>query len=184
MNRSREYVTSEVYKSEKKLLIKAIVITAAFFATYSIAFVIRVYEFSTKSHISLITDLIASVGICLNALLNSIVLLNYDGLVRSSALELLGLDKKWGRKESKSVKVELKKANHVVVLGNITNNESQNNGIHSMVTRKIQNSFDAKFPFSSYDDGDAKSPQPQFINPDFLDRVRDKLAKNDDDQEN
>lgn len=63
--------------------------------------IIRLYEFSSKSSIHPVVDLIGAIGICSNTLLNSIILLAYDGLVQTSALELLGLEKWW----RKSVRV-------------------------------------------------------------------------------
>ena len=41
-------------------------------------------------------------GICTNTLLNSLLLLRFDGLVQSSALELLGLEQWWREKINKS----------------------------------------------------------------------------------
>ena len=89
-----------MYKSEKKLFVKVIAITSTFIITYSFEFVIRLYEFITKLNVDPTVDLIGTVGINLNTLLNSIVLLKYDGLVHSSALELLGLEEWWKKRNS------------------------------------------------------------------------------------
>ena len=76
-------------------MIKAIAITSSFFIAYSFEFGLRVYEFASKSQVAVLADSFGTVGICCNTLMNSIVLLKYDGSVQSSALELLGLDKWW-----------------------------------------------------------------------------------------
>lgn len=77
-----------------------IAITSAFIITYSFEFIIRIYEFVSKTDVDPTVDLIGTVGISLNTLLNSIVLLRYDGLVQSSALELLGLEEWWKQRNS------------------------------------------------------------------------------------
>ena len=107
-----EYVFSQVYKSEKKLLIKAIAITMTFFATYSVELIVRLYQFVTKKDVHLIIDLVGTMGICSNTLLNSIILLNYDAHVQKSALEMLGLEEWWkSRKSEKStIKSNVEKA--------------------------------------------------------------------------
>lgn len=62
---------------------------------------IRLYEFVSKTDVDLVVDLAASSGICCNTLLNSIILLKFDGLVQSSAIELLGLEEWWTRSAKK-----------------------------------------------------------------------------------
>ena len=51
--------------------------------------------FAIKSSIHSVIDMIGAIGICSNTLLNSIILLAFDGLVQTSALELLGVQKWW-----------------------------------------------------------------------------------------
>ena len=85
-------------------MVKAIAITLSFFATYVVQLGIRVYEFITKSDVSPIVDLVGTVGICLNTLFNSLVLLKFDGSVQSSTLEMLGLEDWWRQRHSKSEK--------------------------------------------------------------------------------
>ena len=98
MNRKKKKVTSAAHKLEKKLLIKAIAITLAFFITYSVQLFIRLYEFSTKSKVGAVVELVGSVGISLNTLLNSLVLLKFDGTVQSSAIEMLGLKNRFRKR--------------------------------------------------------------------------------------
>lgn len=80
---------------ETKLLIKSIVITASFFMTYSTYLVIRLYQFISKSQVSATVDLIGAVGISMNTLLNSLILIYFDGTVQSSVIEMLGLQDWW-----------------------------------------------------------------------------------------
>ena len=90
---------------------KAIAITSAFLASYSFELIIRIYQFSTKSQVNAIVDLVGTFGICSNTLWNSILLLNFDGFVQSSALELLGIDQWWREKINKSKEKALNREN-------------------------------------------------------------------------
>ena len=80
-------------------------------ASYSFELIIRVYQFTTKSQVNTILDLVGTVGICCNTLWNSLLLLNFDGFVQSSALELLGLDQWWKEKVNKSKENALVRSN-------------------------------------------------------------------------
>ena len=108
MNRKRKKVNAAVHRAERKLLVKSIAITLSFFATYVVQLGIRVYECITKSDVSPLVDGIGTVGICLNTLVNSLVLLKFDGSVQSSALEMLGLEEWWRQKYLKSEKKSVK----------------------------------------------------------------------------
>ena len=66
------------------------------------------YQLITKSDISPLVDFIGGLGICSNTLLNSLVLLIFDGSVQSSALEMLGLEEWWRQKYSKNEKIVAK----------------------------------------------------------------------------
>ena len=79
---------------ERKLVIKAMAITFAFLFTYSLKLCCYIYEMVTKTYVHPISDAVAACAICFNALLNSFVLLSFDGLIQSSALEMFGL-KSW-----------------------------------------------------------------------------------------
>lgn len=94
-------------KSERKLFIKAIAITSAFFLTYSFELIMRLYQFSTKTETGVLVDLIGTVGIAMNTLLNSLVLLKYDGLVQSSAIEMLGLEERYRKRRYASKKATI-----------------------------------------------------------------------------
>ena len=126
-----------------KLLIKAIAITSAFFLTYSIEVTIRVYEFITKADIYPIVDLIGAIGVNCNTLLNSILLLNFDGLVQSSAIELLGLEE-WKKrrdqeKNSQTLKSDKKPTIRLINLKKGTGNSdvSTTKGPDSITTQKM-----------------------------------------------
>ena len=74
--------------------------------------VFRVYEFAAKADIPIYVDLIGAVGINSNTLINALVLLRYDGLVQSSAIELLGLEDWWkqGRRQEKIIITDINMA--------------------------------------------------------------------------
>ena len=90
---------------------KAIAITSAFLASYSFELIIRLYQFTTKSQVNAIVDLVGTFGICSNTLWNSLLLLNFDGFVQSSALELLGLEQWWREQINKSKEKALNREN-------------------------------------------------------------------------
>ena len=55
----------------------------------------------------------STIGVCLNTLLNSIILLKFDGFVQSSAIELLGLEEWWRKRQPLKRDLVLKKTNDV-----------------------------------------------------------------------
>lgn len=126
-------------------MIKAIAITSAFFITYSIELIIRVYEFVAKSDVHPIVDIIAAVFVGCNTLLNSIILLKFDGLVQRSALEMLGLEDWWGQNDIKMTNHATNQVNLATPKQNITKNQAaQDNdrisitrNMNSVVTRKV-----------------------------------------------
>ena len=122
-------------------MIEAIAITSAFFITYSIELIIRVYEFVAKSDVHPIVDIIAAVFVGCNTLLNSIILLKFDGLVQRSALER----RVRGQNDIKMTNHATNQVNLVTPKQNITKNQAvQDNdrisitrNMNSVVTRKV-----------------------------------------------
>lgn len=120
-------------------MVKAIAITSSFFITYFVELVIRIYEFATKSDIDPLIDMIGTHGICMNTLLNSIILLKYDGTVQSSAIELLGLQDWWNQEKARPK--NSKKSNFKML---DMMKSTKNGNYNDRATAKSPNSLDTR----------------------------------------
>ena len=118
---------------------KAIAISSAFFATYGFELTFRVYEFITKTDVDPMIDLIGTLGICSNTLLNSIILLRFDGFVQSSALEMLGLQDWW--KETMISKVGSSHERKVKIVSSLAQEGAIGDNELATTTRKSPNSL-------------------------------------------
>ena len=130
--------------------------------------IIKVYQISTKSDVDPVFDMIAGFGISINTLLNSLLLLRFDGFVQSSALEMLGLEdwrQEWNlkRKERQSAEENIRMLVH--------GGEPSPN---SITTQKINISVDTR-PTAPSNETRLHPETPQNIQI-LLDNARDKLA--------